>query len=143
MLKFEICRSGSPEGQTDMKLGESKDKLECTSTHWNPPAHRLEPMPVLSASDLDGVGVFEEKLAPFAKGPNIHLAQESMKLKEDPWECKPTSVTWTQDHRCELQSALLALQNKTQNGYSLTTSLQISLLPFKSLREISLVDLET
>lgn len=32
---------------------------------------------------------------------------------------------WTQDYRCELQSALPALQNKTQNGYSLTTTFQI------------------
>lgn len=65
-------------------MGKSKDKLGSTSTRWNPQGHRLEPMPVFSAFDFDGMHVFKEKLAPFIKAPNIHLAQVLKKLKEDP-----------------------------------------------------------
>lgn len=39
------------------EVGQGKDKTESTSIHYSLQGHRPEPMPVLSASDLDDVGV--------------------------------------------------------------------------------------
>lgn len=57
---------------------EYKDMLKPKKTNWNPSQFSL--LPTLMMWRL------AEKLGPFIRKPNTHLAQEWQKLKEDPGE---------------------------------------------------------
>lgn len=63
-------------------MGKSKDKLELTSTSWNPQGW-AKTTSVLTASDLDVVGILQEKTVSFNMELNTHLGPKSEEL-EDP-----------------------------------------------------------
>lgn len=81
-LELEVCRANSSESEDGNKVRESNGKLEPRSTSRT---HKdgLAPTSVFTASNLDKVGVLQEKLVSLIEELNRHLAQEMQKGKED------------------------------------------------------------
>ena len=78
MVAFEVFSEDSWEGREGRYKVENKDEREPTSMRWDP--RRTETRSVLTASDWRhecpaGEGALYQRL-------NMHLAQESGKLKE-------------------------------------------------------------
>lgn len=138
-LELEVCRANSSESEDGNKVRESNGKLEPMSTSWT---HKdgLAPMSVFTASNLDKVGVLQEKLVSLIEELNRHLAQEMQKGKEDLEEggAVPGLAVASRQGEQQISANIYELQKRPLR-LSKSKKENASLPPSKSCTNISLV----